>query len=92
MDHGFIKLYDVEIDSVGLHDIRQKMAIIPQDSFIFSGSLAFNVDPFNQYTSKQIFNILQKICFFDTMINQEAQELQSSEVKKIIKSLTQMRY
>jgi ABC-type multidrug transport system fused ATPase/permease subunit len=78
---------------VGLHDIRKKMAIIPQDSFIFSGSLAFNVDPFNQFTNKEIFNILKKICFVDTMIKNDSQNLNIPDVRWIlINSIILMKY
>ena len=63
---GFIKIEGVEIDSVGLHDIRKKLAIIPQDSFVFSGSLSFNIDPFGEFSKEEILGILTEVSFVDT--------------------------
>jgi len=41
------------------------MSIIPQDPVLFSGSIKFNLDPFNQYQDEELWNVLKKIHLFD---------------------------
>ena len=45
---GHITIDGMEIKSIGLHDLRKKMSIIPQDPVLFSGSVRFNLDPFEE--------------------------------------------
>ena len=37
---------DVSTSSLGLHDLRSRLTILPQDPVIFAGSLRMNLDPF----------------------------------------------
>ena len=43
------------------------MGVIPQDSFVFSGSLRFNIDPLGEFTDSQIFDILRKVRLVETL-------------------------
>jgi len=36
------------------------MAIIPQEPVMFSGTLRFNLDPFNQHSDKELWDVLHK--------------------------------
>jgi ABC-type multidrug transport system fused ATPase/permease subunit len=62
------------------------MAVIPQDSFVFSGSLKFNIDPFSEHSEDQIMEILQKVQFFETLSENKESE-NALKVKKICKKL-----
>ena len=44
---------------LGLHDLRPKITIIPQEPVLFSGSLRMNLDPFNIYSDEQIWSALK---------------------------------
>ena len=59
---------------MGLHQIRKEMSVIPQDSFVFSGTLKFNIDPFDEYSEDQILEILQQVQFFQTLSNDSESE------------------
>uniref|UniRef100_A0A8C8K4S6 ABC-type glutathione-S-conjugate transporter n=1 Tax=Oncorhynchus tshawytscha TaxID=74940 RepID=A0A8C8K4S6_ONCTS len=56
---GAIYIDGVNIAEIGLHDLRSRITIIPQDPVLFSGSLRMNLDPFDTYTDEEIWNSLE---------------------------------
>jgi ATP-binding cassette subfamily C (CFTR/MRP) protein 1 len=50
---------------LGLHDLRPKITIIPQDPVLFSGSLRMNLDPFNIYNDEKIWSALKLSHLFE---------------------------
>lgn len=45
---GRILIDGRNIAEMGLHDLREKLTIIPQDPVLFSGSMRLNLDPFKR--------------------------------------------
>uniref|UniRef100_A0AAQ5ZIP6 Cystic fibrosis transmembrane conductance regulator n=1 Tax=Amphiprion ocellaris TaxID=80972 RepID=A0AAQ5ZIP6_AMPOC len=58
---GKIYIDGIVTSEIGLHDLRQKMSIIPQDPVLFTGSMRKNLDPFNQHTDEELWNALQEV-------------------------------
>ncbi|CAG7836472.1 unnamed protein product, partial [Allacma fusca] len=56
---GSIIIDGVDISKIGLHDVRGRLTIIPQDSVLFSGSLRVNLDPFGRYSDQNIWQALE---------------------------------
>uniref|UniRef100_W5MJY3 ABC-type glutathione-S-conjugate transporter n=1 Tax=Lepisosteus oculatus TaxID=7918 RepID=W5MJY3_LEPOC len=56
---GEIYIDGVNIAEIGLHDLRSRITIIPQDPVLFSGSLRMNLDPFDSYSDEEVWNALE---------------------------------
>ena len=56
---GAVIIDGVDISKIGLRDLRSKVAIIPQDPVMFSGTIRENLDPFEQYSDSDVWQCLE---------------------------------
>ena len=66
---GSIHIDGMDLAKLGLEDVRRALCIIPQDPVLFSASVRFNLDPFNESTDEDIWAVLEQVELKDVVLN-----------------------
>ncbi|XP_042486788.1 ABC transporter C family member 3-like [Macadamia integrifolia] len=74
---GHIRIDGINISKIGLHDLRSRLSIIPQDPTMFEGTLRSNLDPLEEYTDEQIWEALDR-CHLSDEVRKKEGKLDSS--------------
>lgn len=65
---GSIYIDQRDTKSIGLHDLRKKISIIPQEPVLFSGTMRYNLDPFEEYSDDKLWNALEEVKLKDVIL------------------------
>ncbi|XP_054723461.1 ATP-binding cassette sub-family C member 4-like isoform X2 [Uloborus diversus] len=57
---GVVKIDGVCTKDIGLHDLRKKISIIPQDPVLFTGPVRRNLDPFQEHNDVELWQALDE--------------------------------
>ncbi|KAJ3847227.1 multidrug resistance-associated ABC transporter [Lentinula lateritia] len=74
IQHGSITIDGKNISGVNLEMLRTKLALVPQDSVLFLGTLRQNLDPLIVRTDAELITILQSACLLPKAIPDQTSE------------------
>lgn len=74
---GCIEIDGVDLNSLKLHDVRSRLAIIPQDPVLFSGTLRSNLDPHNEHSDVSLLEALERVTPTQAPSREESQSRKS---------------
>ncbi|RDX62967.1 ABC transporter C family member 10, partial [Mucuna pruriens] len=77
---GKIVVDGIDISSIGLHDLRSRFGVIPQDPTLFNGTVRYNLDPLSQHSDQAIWEALGK-CQLQEAVQEKEEGLSSSVVE-----------
>ncbi|XP_070656002.1 ATP-binding cassette sub-family C member 4-like [Bos indicus] len=66
---GGFRIDGIWTTNIGLHDLRKKMSVAPQEPVLFTGTMRNNLDPFNEHTDEELWNALEEVHLKDTIEN-----------------------
>lgn len=58
---GSIVIDGMDISKLGLHDLRESVAIIPQEPTLFHGTVRTNLDPLERYSDETLIQALAQV-------------------------------
>lgn len=58
---GQIMIDGLDISRINLHQLRRRLAIIPQNPVLFSGTVRSNLDPFAERTDAELLSALEQV-------------------------------
>ncbi|KAL2341766.1 hypothetical protein Fmac_009706 [Flemingia macrophylla] len=76
---GNIIVDGINICTVGLHDLRSRFGIIPQEPVLFQGTVRSNIDPLGLYSEEEIWKSLER-CQLKDVVAAKPEKLEASVV------------
>ncbi|RZB99916.1 ABC transporter C family member 3-like isoform X1 [Glycine soja] len=73
---GEILIDNINISLIGIHDLRSRLSIIPQEPTMFEGTVRTNLDPLEEYTDEQIWEALD-MCQLGDEVRRKEEKLDS---------------
>ncbi|KAG4079388.1 hypothetical protein HA402_008080 [Bradysia odoriphaga] len=69
LSQGRITIDCVDIATLPLHVLRSRIALVPQEPFLFAGSIRDNIDPTNSHLDSSIWNVINQ-CLATPLVQQ----------------------
>ncbi|PWA98523.1 ABC transporter Tap-like, P-loop containing nucleoside triphosphate hydrolase [Artemisia annua] len=76
---GSIIIDGIDISTLGLHDLRSRFGIIPQEPILFEGTVRSNIDPIGQHSDEEIWKSLER-CQLNDVVAAKTGKLDSAVV------------
>jgi ABC-type multidrug transport system fused ATPase/permease subunit len=73
---GKIIIDGIDICTLGLHDLRSRFGIIPQEPVLFEGTVRSNIDPTEKYSDEEIWKSLER-CQLKDVVASKPEKLDS---------------
>ncbi|GAW21801.1 hypothetical protein ANO14919_113260 [Xylariales sp. No.14919] len=70
-DTGQINIDDLNTSTIGLLDLRRRLAIIPQDAALFEGTIRDNLDPGHVHDDTELWSVLDHARLKEHVVNME---------------------
>ncbi|XP_058214156.1 putative ABC transporter C family member 15 [Rhododendron vialii] len=67
---GRILIDGIDITKIGLQDMRSRLSINPQDPILFQGTIRSNLDPLQQHSDHEIWEVMGK-CHLPDIVRQD---------------------
>ncbi|KAL3808375.1 hypothetical protein ACHAXA_005346 [Cyclostephanos tholiformis] len=66
-DGGKIFIDGLDVSTIGLKSLRLSLSIIPQDPVMFSNTVRYNLDPFEEKSEYELWDVLKKVQLAETI-------------------------
>ena len=80
---GKIEIDGVDISKLDIADLREQITMIPQDPVMFSGTLGYNLDPFDESTEERKIELIKKAGLEYLLEGVSKQELKEKHEKEL---------
>ncbi|KAH9605939.1 hypothetical protein KSS87_015898 [Heliosperma pusillum] len=80
---GSIIIDGIDVARLGVHDLRSRFGIIPQEPVLFEGTVRTNIDPIGQYSDEEIWKGLER-CQLKDLVTLKPEKLDAPGQRQLL--------